>query len=158
MDNFEEKAAERIKSWPQIDDDAFSASFHLFRLSTLFLSRLESAVHRPAGVSTAGFRVLFTVWTYDELEPRQIARLSGVSTAAVSGVVSTLEANGLVNKNRDTEDGRLVKITLTDAGNTLLTEAYSRQNVEEQQMFSALEPVELEHFTTTLRRLVRHLS
>lgn len=158
MDNFEQRAAERVKRWPQIDNEAFSASFHLFRLATLYLSRLESAVHRPAGISTAGFRVLFTVWIYDELEPRQIARLSGVSTAAVSGVVSTLEAKGLVNKDRDPDDGRLVQITLTEAGTTLLAGAYAKQNVEEQQMFSVLELGELQQLTTTLRKLVRHLS
>ncbi len=158
MDNFEQLAAERVKSWPEIDHEAFSASFHLFRLATLFLSRLESAVHRPAGVSIAGFRVLFTVWIYGELEPRQIARLSGVSTAAVSGVVSTLAAKGLVNKDRDPDDGRLVQITLTQAGTALLAEVYAKQNLEEQQMFSVLEPGELQHLTSTLRKLVRRLS
>lgn len=158
MDNFEERAADRVKRWPEIDHEAFSASFHLFRLATLFMSRLESAVHRPAGVSTAGFRVLFTVWIYDELEPRQIARLSGVSTAAVSGVVSTLAAKGLVNKDRDPDDGRLVQITLTQAGTALLAEVYAKQNLEEQQMFSVLDPGELQHLTATLRKLVRHLS
>lgn len=158
MDNFEQRAADRITSWPEIDNDAFTASFHLFRLATLYLSRLESAVHRPAGVSTAGFRVLFTVWVYDELEPRQIARLSGVSTAAVSGVVTTLAAKGLVKKERDPHDGRLVQITLTPAGTTLLAAAYAEQNLEEQKMFSVLDPAELERLTSTLRKLVRRLS
>ncbi len=158
MDNFEQRAAERVKSWPEIDHEAFLASFHLFRLATLYLSHLESAVHRPAGVSTAGFRVLFTVWIYDEMEPRQIARLSGVSTAAVSGVVGTLAAKGLVNKDRDPDDGRLVQITLTQAGTALLADAYAKQNLEEQQMFSVLDPGELEHLTSTLRKLVRRLS
>ena len=158
MDNFEQRAAERVKSWPEIDGQAFLASFHLFRLATLYLSRLESAVHRPVGISTAGFRVLFTVWIYDELEPRHIARLSGVSTAAVSGVVGTLATKGLVRKDRDPDDGRLVRITLTPTGTALLAEAYAKQNVEEQHMFSVLEPGELERLTFTLKKLVRRLS
>ena len=99
MDLFEQDARERLAGWADLDPDVFAASFVLFRLSTQYLSHLESEVHRPKGLSTAGFRVLFTIWVYDELEPRQIAKLSGVSTAAVSGVLTTLESKGLVRRS-----------------------------------------------------------
>ena len=66
------------------------ASFDLIRASTRLVQRLEAEVHREAGWSMAGFRVMFCIWVAGELEPRDIARLSGLSRAAVSSVLNTL--------------------------------------------------------------------
>ncbi|MFW2381248.1 MAG: MarR family winged helix-turn-helix transcriptional regulator [Acidimicrobiales bacterium] len=156
MDPFEERARKRLEAIDDLDIEAFSASFLLFRLSTQYLGYLESTVHRPRGLSTAGFRVLFTVWVYDELEPRQIARLSGVSTAAVSGVLGTLESKGLVVKQRDTTDRRLVRVRLSQEGADLLTETYAEQNRTEHEMFEGLD--QLDDFSGRMRSLLQLLN
>ncbi|MGI9609811.1 MAG: MarR family winged helix-turn-helix transcriptional regulator [Acidimicrobiia bacterium] len=156
MDPFEERARKRLEAIDDLDVEAFSASFLLFRLATQYLGYLESTVHRPRGLSTAGFRVLFTVWVYDELEPRQIARLSGVSTAAVSGVLGTLESKGLVVKQRDTTDRRLVRVRLSQEGADLLTETYAEQNRAEHNMFDGV--AELDAFSDRMRSLLRLLN
>lgn len=158
MDRFEEDARERLDGWTGLDLDVFAASFVLFRLSTLYLSHLESRVHRPQGLSTAGFRVLFTVWVYDELEPRHIARLSGVSTAAVSGVLTTLESKGLVRKRRDAPDRRLVRVRLTQNGEALLVDTYRTQHLDERRIFGDVDPVDLQTLTVTLRNLLSKMA
>jgi DNA-binding MarR family transcriptional regulator len=156
MDPFEERARRRLEQVEGVDVESFSASFLLFRLATQYQSFLESKVHRLRGLSTAGFRVLFTVWVHDELEPRQIARLSGVSTAAVSGVLGTLESKGLVDKRRDTTDRRLVRVKLTSLGMNLLTETYAEQNNVEHELFGGVEG--LEEFSGRLRTLLDMLA
>jgi len=138
-----------------IDLGTFAAMFDLFRASTRIISDLESTVHRPAGLSIAGFRVLFTVWVFESLEPREIARLAGVSTAAVSGVLTTLEREGLVEKSRRDDDRRRLDVTLTDAGRRRVADAYRAQNAREQTVFAQLDRDELEAFTATLRCLLR---
>ena len=60
---------------PDADLLALRASFNLVRLSTLLVHRLESQVHREAGWSMAGFRVMFCVWVAGEMEPREICLL-----------------------------------------------------------------------------------
>ncbi|NNE94620.1 MAG: MarR family transcriptional regulator [Acidimicrobiales bacterium] len=156
MDPFEEQARSRLHGVEDIDLESFSASFLLFRLATQYLGLLESSVHRPRGLTTAGFRVLFTIWVYDELEPRQIAGLSGVSTAAVSGVLTTLESKGLVHKRRDAADRRLVRVRLSDSGIDVLTETYAAQNRLESEIFGELD--EVEGFTERLRRLLNTVT
>jgi DNA-binding MarR family transcriptional regulator len=115
---------------------------------------LESEVHRPLGLSIAGLRVLFTVWVFDSLEVREIARLSGVSRAAVSGVVTTLEKEGLARRKRDHDDGRLVSVGATPAGVEMLATAYREQNTREGELFAALSPPELDQFTGLLRKIL----
>ena len=86
----------------------------------------------------AGFRVMFCVWVAGELEPREIAHFSGLSRAAVSSVLNTLERDGLVERSRESPDRRLVTVRLTDDGADRLIGAYSRQNEVEQDFLASL--------------------
>ena len=99
----------------------------------------------------AGFRVMFCVWVGGELEPRDIARLSGLSRAAVSSVLNTLERDGLVARFRESDDRRLVTVRLTSDGAERLVAAYRRQNEVEQDFFGALSAADR-------RRLARDLA
>lgn len=150
-----ELAASRVHELADdIDPDAFAASFNLFRLSTRLLQDLESTVHRPRGLSLAGFRVLFTTWIHGQLEPRELAQLSGVSRAAVSGVLKTLERDGLVDRNREQDDRRLVTVRVTEDGEALLRETYEAQNRREQQHFASLAPEQVETFRSLMQQLL----
>lgn len=136
---------------PDADLDALRASFDLIRAATRLTQRLESDVLREAGWSMAGFRVMFCVWVGGEVEPRDIARLSGLSRAAVSSALNTLERDGLVERSRESTDRRLVTVRLTTDGAVRLVAAYRRQNQVEQEFFAALSD-------TDRLRLVRHLG
>jgi DNA-binding MarR family transcriptional regulator len=136
---FERAAVDTVAAAvPGADLDALRASFDLIRASTRLVQRLEAEVHSPAGWSMAGFRVMFCVWVGGELEPRDIARLSGLSRAAVSSVLNTLERDGLVERSRESHDRRLVTVRLTTDGATRLVAAYERQNLVEREFFGGL--------------------
>ena len=114
---FEAAAVETVaEAVPGADLDALRASFDLIRAATRLTQRLEAEVLRDAGWSMAGFRAMFCVWIGGELEPRDIARLSGLSRAAVSSVLNTLERDGLVERFRESDDRRLVTVRLTPDG------------------------------------------
>jgi DNA-binding MarR family transcriptional regulator len=153
--HFEQAARAKVETLgPSIDLDTFAASFNLFRVATRVIGDLEAAVHRPRGLTTAGFRLLFTVWTLGEMQPRELARLAGVSRAAVSGTVSTLANAGLVDKVKHPQDGRMLTVRLTDAGTALLKESYLAQNEQEKARFGQLSPEELRTFAALSRRLM----
>lgn len=136
---FERAAVDAVAdAVPGADLDALRASFDLIRASTRLVQRLEAEVHTPAGWSMAGFRVMFCVWVSGELEPRDIARLSGLSRAAVSSVLNTLERDGLVERTRESDDRRLVTVRLSADGAARLVTAYAAQNVVERDFFADL--------------------
>ncbi len=154
-DEFEAEATRKVSSLsPDIDLDTFAAAFNIFRASTRIIQHFEATVHRPIGLSIAGFRVLFTVWVMGDMEPREIAHLSGVTRAAVSGVLNTLERDGLVERAREQTDRRLVTVKLTKEGRARLEEAYQEQNRREHDVFAPVAPAELRAFTKTLRTLL----
>lgn len=158
-DSFEASAAAKVaQTHPEADLLALRASFNLVRLSTLHMHRLESEVHRDAGWSMAGFRVMFCVWVAQELEPREIARFSGLSRAAVSSVLNTLERDGLVERHRESTDRRLVTVRLTGEGERRLVAAYGNENSVERRKPAPLGESELDTFVVLLRRLLRQRS
>ncbi len=152
---FEDAAVEAVtQAAPHADLDALRISFDLVRSSTLLVQRLESEVHREAGWSMAGFRVMFCVWVAGELEPRDIARLSGLSRAAVSSALNTLERDGLIERTRESSDRRLVTVRLTDDGTSRLTAAYEQQNIVERDFLAALSTNEQRRLASDLARLL----
>ncbi len=80
-------------------------------LSQHFHTLLESA-----DLSPAGWHVLMRLQQQDGLTQRELAELCWVTPATITGVVDTLEREGLVSRERDTEDRRVVRLQLTPAG------------------------------------------
>lgn len=153
--DFEQRARDRVTGLSRdIDLHTFAAAFNLFRVSSQLVQDLEATVHRPAGLSIAGFRILFTVWTLGDLQPRQLAALSGVSRAAVSGVLNTLERDGLVERLREHSDGRLVTVRLTEDGAERVQAVYRAQNRRERELFASLDDDELDVLSSFIRRLL----
>ncbi|MEZ5255749.1 MAG: MarR family winged helix-turn-helix transcriptional regulator [Ilumatobacteraceae bacterium] len=82
---YERAARDRVTALDgEIDAETFAVAFNAFRLSTWLLQDFETNVYRPHGLSLAGFRLLFTLWTLGDLPPAEVARLAGVTKAAVS--------------------------------------------------------------------------
>lgn len=152
---FERAAADKVAgAIDGADLDAFRASFDTIRFATRLVQRLESEVHRPAGWSMAGFRVMFCVWVTGELEPRDISHFSGLSRAAVSSVLNTLEREGLVVRHRESDDRRLVTVRLTERGEKGLVAAYRAQNHVEQDVFGGTRRADLRRHVAQLQRLL----
>ena len=62
---------------------------------------------------------LAQLWQEDGLSSAELAARTGVSPPAVTKVVGGLERAGLLRRERDPSDARLVRIFLTDAGRAL---------------------------------------
>lgn len=107
----------------------------LVRANQLLLERIE-AVLRPRDLSFARYEVL-RLLAFTRRGSLPMARLGGllqVHPTTVSSAVARLERQGYVDRVRDTDDGRVVLATLTDAGREVVEEATARLN---EEVFSA---------------------
>jgi DNA-binding MarR family transcriptional regulator len=68
------------------------------------------------GMTHAGWQVMLALGKADGLTQREVAERCYVTQATVTGVVDTLERDGLVLRERSTEDRRVVRVRLTDEG------------------------------------------
>lgn len=123
------------------------------RLAARLVQDFEQ-VHRSAGISWAGFRLLAALWVVGDAEPTQLARLTGATKAAVSSAVNTLERDGFVGRHHDAVDRRAVRITMTDRGTSLMSDALKRQNERERAWSKVLTERELNTLLRLLAKLV----
>jgi DNA-binding MarR family transcriptional regulator len=68
------------------------------------------------GLTTAGMATLMTLAQHGESTHRAVADRCFVRPATLTGVVDTLERDGLVERRRDETDRRTVRLGLTPAG------------------------------------------
>jgi DNA-binding MarR family transcriptional regulator len=144
-----------LRALPQVDARAMRLVLSLYRASNALVYDLESAVHRPRGWSWAGFRVLFVLWLVGPLEAKRAAQLSGMSRAAVSALVNTLERDGLVTRRRGAgPDRRAVELSLTATGTEAVASAFAAHNERERTWASALSDAEVDQLTALLEKLM----
>jgi DNA-binding MarR family transcriptional regulator len=127
---------------------------HLTRLVARLVQDFEASVHRPLGMTWAGFRIMNTLWIFGDLEQREIARISGTSRASVSSAINTLEERGLVERRRESGDRRLVRVSLTSSGLALLHRAIEGQTTREHAWMAVLDDEEVAQLVSLLGRLV----
>lgn len=152
--SFEELARSSAKTLdPEVDLDVLTAALNIVRVSNLLFNDLESRVHRPSGWTWAGFRVMFVVFVAGTAEPREVARLAGVSRASVSGVLNTLERDGLIVRERSSADRRIVTVRLTERGRRATVDAFKQNHRVEAEWLARLTRQELRTLVDLLHRL-----
>ncbi|GAA4328425.1 DNA-binding MarR family transcriptional regulator [Actinomadura luteofluorescens] len=126
----------------------------LNRASAIVTYDLESTVHRPRGHSWSAFRLLFVTWLAGPLEPGRAATLAGMSRAAVSNLVKTLVADGMLVRSPGERDGRSVILALTERGQDAMLEIFAGQNERERQWADVLTETEQRMLVMLLDKLI----
>ncbi|ONI78723.1 MarR family transcriptional regulator [Actinosynnema sp. ALI-1.44] len=123
-------------------------------LTVLFHSRIAEQM----GVSATDYKCLDIAMRVDEpLTAGQIAKMSGLSTGAVTGVIDRLEKHGFVRRVRDPHDRRkvLVEVTKVDHAKFAhlfagaldhMKEVLSRFSPEERELIERFQRVSIEGF------------
>jgi len=143
------------RAHPELDQLVLRAATNLKRSFNILSQEEARHMHPLSGRTAAAFRVLVMVWAFGPIEAKDVARLSGVSRQAVSGVLSSLERDSLVNRERATKaDRRLAPITITPEGAELVEEHLAPQNNAQRAFFSSLSSEELRTLVGLLAKLI----
>jgi DNA-binding MarR family transcriptional regulator len=84
--------------------------------------------HWPGGrMSLVHLNVLFVLSREGPLPMNRLAELLDVSQASATGIVDRMEQRGLVARERDAEDRRVVRVILTPQGDGLMASVASER-------------------------------
>ena len=134
--------------------DAIEMITDLTRLDARLVQDFERYVHRPLGLTWAGFRILNALWVFDGLAQQELGRLSGSTRASVSSALETLENRGLVARRRAEGDRRQLGVELTPEGLDTLHRAIAAQTRRERAWTAVLRDDQLSELVHLLRTLV----
>jgi len=153
----EQKVTEALGHLP-LDFRAMAVVSNLFRSSTAIRRHMEARVLAADRLSWTSFVVLWVLWVWGEMESRALAAAVGISRPTATGVVTTLEGRGFVRRQRGARDGRMVVVSLTEAGGEKIEELFPRFNAEESAVTAHLTPDEQDLLASLLRGMLRRVD
>lgn len=110
----------------------------------------------PGGrVSLVHLNVLLTIDAGGPLPMGALAESMDVSQASVTGIVDRMEQRGLVERVRDDDDRRVVRVALTDEGRRLIGLMAAQRRDHIAGLLDDLTDEEIAGFLTGLRALNR---
>ncbi|MFD3430783.1 MarR family winged helix-turn-helix transcriptional regulator [Nocardia fluminea] len=126
--------------------------------STLYLiKQLELAVRalmddalRPLGLTTLQYTALTVLERRSGLSSAQLARRSFLRPQTMNVMVQTLEERGLIRRDRDPANRRVLVATLTDHGREVLREAGPLVAAIEGRLLDGMSPRRQAEFRTVL--------
>jgi DNA-binding MarR family transcriptional regulator len=148
---------ERLGHLP-LDFRAMWAVSNLFRTSAAIRRRMESSILAADRLSWTSFVAMWVLWVWGEMESRDLAAAVGISRPTSTGVVTTLEGRGWVERRKNADDGRMVRVALTDEGERKIAELFPRFNADERSLTSCLSAEDQDAIATMLRSLLRSLD
>jgi DNA-binding MarR family transcriptional regulator len=151
VDHAVRRVAEEV---PEVDAQALHTILLLHRATDVIVYDLESAVHRPAGWSFAGFRMMFVLWLAGSMPSSRLSRLTGSSRAAMSALAKTLEADGLVARSASVTNRRTVVLSLTEQGRSRLLAAFEDHHKRERTWAGRLSEREQQTLIGLLGKLI----
>nr|WP_202795997.1 MarR family transcriptional regulator [Opitutus terrae] len=112
------------KSFPELDPSATEVFLHLLRAGDDAF-RVAGAHLAEHNLSQGRFMVLVLLHSKAchgtrPCTPAELAELAGVTRATMTGLIDTLERDGLVNREPDQADRRMMLVTLTGKARALL--------------------------------------
>ncbi|MEV0093007.1 MarR family transcriptional regulator [Streptomyces sp. NPDC050738] len=160
----QDAVASIIEDWarerPELDTAPLEVLARLHRTFLRYSTRLTNAVDRH-GLSVAGFDVLTALRRAGapyRLTAGQLADSGLVSSAGVTLRIDRLEKDGLIVRERDAEDRRVVYSRLTDAGLAKVDEVFAEHLDNERRMLGGLTPAECRQMARLLSKLERSIT
>jgi DNA-binding MarR family transcriptional regulator len=138
-----------------INFEAMAVTSNLFRAANSVRNHLERTVLAKEDLSWTAFVVLWVTWIWEPIETRQIADEGGFSKATLTGVLGTLEGRRYLARAKSPTDGRLVIVTMTDAGRKLMDDLFPKFNKLEQKIAGAIPNAEHAALAEALRLVTK---
>jgi len=120
--------------------------------------RYTKEINKKYNVSAAQVNCLLALHEYGPLPPSQIAKMILVNSSTVTGIIDRLEQKGLVQRQRISQDRRVITIQLTESGKTLAENAPSPIQQKIIDGLKKLNPQEIEHIVNALNMLTNMLD
>ncbi len=149
---------EAVRRHPDLDPSACEAFLNLLRAGDEAYRRSE-IFFTEHGMSPGRFTILMLL--YDKLAgepipqtPAELADKAGVTRATITGLVDTLEKDGLVTRRHNSGDRRMMLIHLTPKGHAALEKILPGHFREMARQMAPLS----EHERKTLVRLLNKMA
>lgn len=90
-------------------------------------SRAMNSCYRPLldriGLTYSQYTVMLVLWENDQVALRDLGEMLHLDSGTLSPLLKRLEKQGFINRRRDEDDERVLRVSLTDEGRDLRSRA-----------------------------------
>lgn len=90
-------------------------------------SRAMNSCYRPLldriGLTYSQYTVMLVLWENDQVALRDLGELLHLDSGTLSPLLKRLEKQGFITRRRDADDERVLRVSLTDEGRDLRSQA-----------------------------------
>ena len=117
--------------------------------------RTKRAFEREVGLSAAAWFLLSMLISEDGTSQGEVSRRFEVDPSRITRLAQRLEGEGLLRRQRDPEDNRVVRLYATEGGRLLIESRQKRREAFEDHARGAFSPEELAEFRRALKVVAR---
>ncbi len=118
---------------------------------------VAAATERQIGVHYARWRVLFVLYRDGTCTQKHLADYFKVNAGTVTRMLQDLEKKGYVSRERDSEDNRRARVTLTPAGEKLVRDGLPRRDALVSIALRGFDEAAQQRLAADLRMIERNL-
>jgi DNA-binding MarR family transcriptional regulator len=150
---------EAAKRYPDLDPSACEAFLHLLQVGSQMMHGCE-AYFTGRDLSQGRFAVLMQLIDKTDSSPlprtpAELAESTGVTRATMTGLVDTLERDGLVTREPDPQDRRTVPVQLTAKGLAVLQDVLPGHFKRMAELMAPLSEAERKTLVQLLTKIIR---
>lgn len=134
-----------------------SFGYLIRRLTQLMTERIEARFTGEA-VTFSQFLALAIVNAGEADTAADVARFLGHDAGATTRLIDHLEHRGLMTRERSTEDRRVIHLTVTAEGKTMIRQCGATGALFQSEVLSDIKPADLAHLVAQLRGLVEKVQ
>jgi DNA-binding MarR family transcriptional regulator len=113
----------------------------------------NKCLEKKYGIGTSQFLCILAIYESGPMPPSQIAKYILVNSSSLTRVIDCLERKNLVERSRVSDDRRVVTISLTEGGKTLVENAATDMNQEFAIVLCQLKDNEAERIMKAMKGL-----
>lgn len=138
---------------PAAEVRALNAYIKLMRAANSVTAYLTREVAEHAGVTMSQFSVLEALLHLGPMSQGDVGHKLLLSGSNVTTVIDNLEKRGLVRRRRRSDDRRVIDVSLTDSGRTLIAGLFPAHAQRITRVFSALTSKQQDQLAALCRTL-----
>jgi MarR family transcriptional regulator, organic hydroperoxide resistance regulator len=127
----------------------------LMPLLGLAFWRMKHAFEREVGLSAATWYLLATLLDEDGISPGEVSHRFEVNPSRITRLAQRLEGEGLLRRERDPEDSRVVRLHATEEGRLMIESRQELREGFEARAQGEFSPEELAEFRRALGVIAR---
>jgi DNA-binding MarR family transcriptional regulator len=140
-----------------VDHPAPRLTYLIKRVEMVERARMEEVL-RPHGISLHQYTALSILERRGGLSSAQLARRHFVTPQAANQLVALLERDGLIERQPDPVNRKILRAWLSERGQVVLKQCHRAVDELEEQMLAALTPTQARDFRRSLERTLNALT